>query len=112
MTRNLILAVTALAVCITGCRSPRIDVTIENHTGAPVELLEVAYPSASFGVGRLDTDAVYRYRIQIRGSGSIHLQYNEPVMHLQRQISGPTLTENQSGALRIQLRPGGRADFR
>jgi hypothetical protein len=112
VTRRLLLVATSLALCLAGCRSPRIDVTVENHSGAPIELLEVSYPSASFGVGRLDTDAVYKYRIQIRGSGPIHVQYNEPATHIQRQITGPTVEENQSSSLRIQLLPGGRANFR
>jgi hypothetical protein len=111
VTRRLLLAATSLAICLAGCRSPRIDVTVENRTGAPIELLEVAYPSASFGADRLGSDATYHYRIKIRGSGQIHVQYNEPTTHLQRQITGPTVEENQAGVLRIQLQPGGRASF-
>jgi hypothetical protein len=42
------LAVSAL-IAIAGCHSYHVDATVENRTGAAVKLLEVDYPSASFG---------------------------------------------------------------
>lgn len=109
--RRIVLLALAVA-CLAGCRSPRIAVTVENRTGAAVELLEVDYPSASFGVDRLAAEASYNYRIQIRGSGPVRVQYMDPATHRQFQIAGPTLQERQAGGLQIVLLPGGKADFR
>ena len=73
MTRAHIFALLTLTVALAGCRSPRIDVILQNHTGSAIDLLEVDYPSASFGLEHLDAGATYQYRIQTRGSGPIRL---------------------------------------
>jgi len=94
-----------------GCHSPHIETTIENRTGQPVQLLEVDYPSASFGRNSLAAGEAYHYRIQIRGSGPIKVQYTtvagEPV-----QIEGPALAEGEEGRLEVVLQPKGQAEFR
>jgi hypothetical protein len=95
---------------IAGCRSAHIDVTVENRTGAEAQLLEVDYPSASFGVGSLVADQDYHYRIQVRGSGALKVQYTEAGGH-KEQITGPALTEHQQGRLTVTLLPGGGAEF-
>jgi hypothetical protein len=83
---------------------------VENHTGGPVRLLEVDYPSASFGADSLAAGAVMHYRIQLQGSGPVKVQYtaanNRPV-----QIQGPSASEGQEGKLEIILEPAGKADF-
>lgn len=104
-----ILLVPILAT-VSACHSYHIDATIENRTGAPIQLLEVDYPSASFGVDRLEAGASYRYRFQIRGSDALKVEYSTPEGH-QIKIAGPTLVERQQGQLQIVLLPGGKADF-
>ena len=101
----------ALAASLSACRSPRIDVNVENRTGAAIELLEVDYPTASFGADRLPSGADYRYRFQVRGSGPIKVQYTDPVSRQLRQASGPELHEQQAGAIEILLLPAGRTEF-
>lgn len=103
------LAVAALAAA-TGCHSYHVDATVENRTGAPIQLLEVDYPSASFGANSLAAGAVFHYRIQLRGSGPLKVQYTTPDEH-QVQIAGPSVAERQEGALEIVLLPGGKAEF-
>ncbi len=105
----LALAVTALAAA-TGCHSYHIDATVENRTGSPIQLLEVDYPSASFGSNTLAAGADFHYRIQLRGSGQIKVQYTTPDEH-PVQIDGPAVAERQEGALQIILLPGGKAEF-
>jgi hypothetical protein len=95
---------------VLACHSYHIDATIENRTGAPIQLLEIDYPSASFGINRLEAGAIYRYRFQIRGSDTLKVEYSTPDGH-QVQIVGPTLAERQQGQLQIILLPGGKADF-
>ncbi|MGH9561819.1 MAG: hypothetical protein ACRD3S_10220 [Terracidiphilus sp.] len=98
------------ALILSACHSYHIDATIENRTGAPIQLLEVDYPDASFGADSLATGADFHYRFQIRGSGPIKVSYTgangKPV-----QISGPTLTEQQQGKLLIVLEPAGKVEF-
>ena len=105
-------AVSTLAfslIAINGCRSYRVQVSVENHTGAAVQLLEVDYPSASFGADTLAADANMRYSLQVRGSGPIKVQYT--VGNSQAQVTGPILNEKDQGQLLIVLLPGGKAEF-
>lgn len=106
---SVIAVVTAL-VCLNGCHSYHIEATIENHTGGTVTLLEVDYPSASFGVDTLAADGVFHHRIQTRGSGPISVQYTAADGRA-AQIKGPTLYEGQDGSIEIDLQPGGKAEF-
>ena len=95
---------------LAACRSHHIEATVENRTGAPITLLEVDYPSASFGANSLASNAAFRYRFQVRGSGPLTVQYTAADGR-QVQITGPTLHEKQEGRLEIVLPPGGKAAF-
>jgi hypothetical protein len=95
---------------VAGCHSYHVETAVENRTGGPIQLLEVDYPSASFGADKLDAGQVLHYRIQLRESGPIKVQYTAADGH-QASISGPTVAERQEGSLQILLLPGGKADF-
>ena len=104
-------AVAFLSVFLfAGCHSYHIDATIENRTGAPIQLLEVDYPSASFGADSLAAGADFHHRFQVRGSGQLKVSYTAATGQTV-QISGPTLVERQQGQLQIILEPAGKADF-
>lgn len=105
-TAPILLALAA----ITGCRSHHVEITVENRTGAPVQLLEVDYPSASFGADTLAAGAKLQYRIQVRGSGPVKVQFTG-TGGSQPQIKGPSLSEGEEGQLQIILLPGGKAEF-
>jgi hypothetical protein len=114
--RGWVLAVIALPALMlaAGCHSYHIETTVENRTGAPIQLLEVDYPSASFGADSLAADGVFHYRIQVRGSGPIKVLYTVTGASRAQhsvEIEGPTLTERQEGRLQIVLLPGGKAEF-
>ncbi len=98
-----------LILC-AGCHSYHIEATVQNHTGQPITLLEVAYPSASFGANSLATNASFHYRFQVRGNGPLSVQYTAGNGH-QVQINGPQFYERQQGALDIVLLPDGKAEF-
>ncbi|MGD0095516.1 MAG: hypothetical protein ABSB60_03415 [Terracidiphilus sp.] len=110
--RQLIqLGVLGFAVTwIVGCHSYHVDLTVENRTGGAIQLLEVDYPSASFGADSLAAGAIYRYRVLLRGNGPLKLQYTGGDGK-QVQIEGPSLAEPQDGRLEIVLLPGGKAEF-
>ncbi len=61
-----------------GCKSPHVAVTVENRTGAEVKLLEVDYPSASFGADKLADGADLHYSIAVQGEGQVKVQYTRP----------------------------------
>lgn len=104
-------AIFLLMAFLTGCHSAHIAVTVENRTEAPIELLEVDYPSASFGADRIESGADFHYRIQVRQSGPVKVQYTETPTHTVRQSSGPNLYEGQNGQFEIVLLPAGKMEF-
>ena len=103
------LALTASA-WVAACHSYHIETKVDNRTGESIQLLEVDYPSASFGANSLAAGAVLHYRIQLRGSGPLKVQYTTGNGR-QVQLDGPTLEELQEGRLEIVLLPGGKAEF-
>ena len=100
-----------LAGFTSGCHSYRIEAIVENRTGTAIDLVEVDYPSASFGTDRMAADGNYHYRFQVRGSGPIKVQYTDPSNHQLRQMTGPELFERQEGRIEIVLLPDGTAEF-
>ena len=116
VNRGWVLAAIALPALVlaAGCHSYHIETTVENRTGGAIQLLEVDYPSASFGADSLAAGGVFHYRIQLGGSGPLKVLYTvSDGSRTQRsvQIEGPTLTERQEGRLQIVLLPGGKAEF-
>ena len=109
-THRGILAAALALVGTAGCHSYHIEMTVENRTGGAIQLLEVDYPSASFGADNLAANAIYRYRIQLRGNGPLRVEYTgSDGRH--EEIAGPALVERQEGRIEIVLLPGGKAEF-
>jgi hypothetical protein len=106
-----VLALLPFVAALAGCHSYHIETTIENRTGGPIELLEVDYPSASFGKNALAADADFHYRIQVRGSGRLKVAYATGNGSHSVAIDGPELAEGEEGRLDVVLLPGGKAEF-
>jgi hypothetical protein len=100
----------SFAIALSACHSYHIAVTIRNSTGGAISLLEVDYPSASFGADALASDADFHHLIQTRGSAPLKVQYTA-ANGRQIQITGPTLSEKQQGSIEIILLPDGKAEF-
>ncbi len=100
----------AALVLLSGCHSYHIDATIVNRTGAPIQLLEVDYPDASFGANTIASGADFHYRFTVTGDGPLKVTYTA-ADGKQAQITGPDLANRQQGRLEIVLLPNGRADF-
>jgi hypothetical protein len=98
------------AVCglllFTGCRSAFIAATISNRTDRPIELVEVDYPSASFGTDHLAPGADFHYRFKVIGSGPMSLQWTDAEHH-DHKLAGPDLHENLEGRMTITFTPTG-----
>jgi len=101
-----ILALSAALLLTTGCHSRYIEATVINHTAQTIQLLEVDYPSASFGTQNLAPDAAFRYRFKILGSGPTKLLYTDAA-HQDHTSAGPDLKEGDEGRLTIDINPVG-----
>jgi hypothetical protein len=99
-----ILRVAGLAglMVLAGCRSPYVEADVINATASPVSLVEVDYPSASFGTESLAAGATYHYRFKILGSGATKVLWTDAEHH-DRSVAGPQLSEGQFGTLTVTL---------
>ena len=91
---------------LAGCHSPYVEATVSNHTNEPLRLLEVDYPSASFGTQSLPPGADFHYRFKVLGSGNMKLIYTDADQH-QQKSDGPFLKEGAEGPLIITVGPEG-----
>jgi hypothetical protein len=96
----------AATLTLTGCHSAYIAATVSNHTAEPVSLLELDYPSASFGTQTLAAGEDFHYRFKVLGSGPTTVLWTDPTHH-DHKSSGPTLHENDEGTLTVTLNPAG-----
>jgi hypothetical protein len=97
-------AVAIALIALTGCRAPNVDATISNRTSTPITLIEVDYPSASFGTQSLAPSADYRYSFSVIGTGPLKLHYTDASGH-DHTSTGPTLAEGARGPLQILVTP-------
>jgi hypothetical protein len=97
------LAALALAA-LTGCHSHYVSIDVHNLSGNPISLLEVDYPSASFGVDTLAAGATYHYRVKILGDGPTKILWTDRVQQ-PHTVPGPNLSEGQEGTLSADINP-------
>jgi hypothetical protein len=104
----------ALAICalvfLSGCHSHYIQATITNGSGAEVDVVQVDYPSASFGVQTLAPGQNFHYRFKLLGSGNIKLGFLD-AHKAEHHVTGPWLNEGQEGTLRIIISSQEHAEF-
>jgi len=100
----LVLSLTLMA--LTGCHSPYVAATVSNRTTRTIELLEVDYPSASFGTQSLAPGADFHYRFKVLGSGNVKLLYTDDI-HKDHKSDGPFLKEGTEGSLAITIADSG-----
>ncbi|MGA1981364.1 MAG: hypothetical protein ABSG84_02745 [Acidobacteriaceae bacterium] len=96
---NLLLALAAL-LTLTGCHSAYIAATIANRTPEPLSLIEVDYPSASFGTQALAPGQDFHYRFKVLGNGATAILWTDAAHH-DHKNSGPTLREGDEGTLTV-----------
>ena len=106
MGRLAAVAGLVVAMSAGGCKSPYVNATVKNDTGATVTLVEVDYPSASFGRESLAAGVAYPYRFKILGSGTTKVSWTD-AERKQHASTGPELHEGQHGQLEITLTPTG-----
>ncbi|QNI33737.1 hypothetical protein H7849_07400 [Alloacidobacterium dinghuense] len=108
--RKAFAAVLLFSLTFTGCRSAFVSATITNNSAAPVTLIEVDYPSASFGVGALAPGAQFHYRFKIQGGGPIKLQFTD-ASGKAHTASGPDLQQGEQGTLQMNIESSGNISW-
>ncbi len=73
-------------------------------------MVEVDYPSASFGVGNLDSNSQFHYRFKIQGSGPVKIEFTDGHGQV-HTVEGPTLNQGQEGRLTIAIDPNGKVNW-
>jgi hypothetical protein len=99
------LAALTLLAAATGCHSHYIEADITNSTATPLTLVELDYPSASFGTEALPAGATYHYRFKILGDGPTKLLWTDASRH-DHTVAGPQLREGQEGSLAVTITDG------
>ncbi len=100
------LALAALVVLATGCHSAFIEATVSNRTDKPISLVELDYPSASFGTQTLAPGGEYHYRFKLLGSGDLKLLYTD-ASRTDHTVAGPHMNEGDEGSLTVTVTPAG-----
>ena len=98
------LLATFILAALTGCHSHYVAVDIHNTTPQPITLVELDYPTASFGVDTLAAGATYHYRFKILGDGPTKLLWTDAARQ-QHTAAGPSLSEGQEGNLDAAITP-------
>lgn len=85
-----------------GCHSAYVEADVTNSTGGPISLLEVDYPSASFGKEALADGATFHYRFKILGNGGTKVIWTDAARK-EHTVAGPDLQEGEEGHLTVTL---------
>ena len=85
---------------VVGCHSAFIEATVVNGTGKPLALVEVDYPSASFGTQDLAPGGEYHYRFKVLGTGATKVLWTDAA-HADHTANGPELREGDEGKLTV-----------
>lgn len=95
-----------LLLALTSCHSAFVDATVSNRTTSAIPLIEVDYPTASFGTQNLAPGADFHYRFKVLGTGPLKVIYTDSTRH-EQQATGPELKEGAEGPLEILFTASG-----
>lgn len=103
---SLACSVSVIAMLgLSGCRSRYVEATVHNGSGAAVSVVEVDYPSASFGKETLADGADYHYRFKIQGDGPLKVLWTDAGNH-DHSVAGPVIREGDEGTLVVTIKAG------
>jgi hypothetical protein len=86
----------------SGCHSAYVEAVVRNDSGAAVSLVELDYPSASFGTETLAAGGEYHYRFKILGNGPTKVIWTDSARK-EHTVAGPELQEGLQGRLTVAL---------
>jgi hypothetical protein len=102
-TRDLTLLLIAAAMAfLTGCHSAYVTATVSNHGSSSVSVVQVEYPSASFGTQTIAPGHDFKYRFKVLGSGSMKITYTDSTQ-AEHKFVGPQLKEGDEGSLSVVI---------
>ena len=93
-------------VALAGCRSHYIQATITNQSSETLSVIQVDYPSASFGTQTLVPGQTFHYQFKIQGSGPTKLTWLT-AERKELHSTGPQLQEGEEGQLAITIPASG-----
>jgi hypothetical protein len=93
-------------LALAGCRSANINATVSNRTAKPISLIQVEYPSASFGTQSLGPGQDFKYRFKVLGSGTMKITFDDAAQS-EHKSTGPSLNEGSEGTLAIVVTDAG-----
>ncbi len=96
------VGVAMVLVGISGCHSAYVEADVKNATASPIKLVEVDYPSASFGKETLGAGETYHYRFKILGNGDTKVIWTDSSQK-EHTVKGPELREGQEGPLVVTI---------
>jgi len=102
--RSFSLSALAAVLALAGCHSAIIDATISNRGAEPLSLVEVDYPSASFGTQSLAPGRDFHYQFKVLGNGPTTILWTDAAHH-DHKSSGLYLHEGEEGKLIILINP-------
>ncbi len=100
------LIMAGVGVGLVGCHSAFVEATVVNHTDKALPLVEVDYPSASFGTQDLAPGAEYHYRFKVLGTGVTKVLWTD-AGHVDHTANGPELREDDEGKLTVTFGAAG-----
>jgi UDP-3-O-[3-hydroxymyristoyl] glucosamine N-acyltransferase len=102
-SKGLILLILGVAgMGLLGCHSKFVEADVVNRSGMAVSLVEVDYPSASFGTDAIAAGAKYHYRFKILGDGPTKVIWTDEKQK-EHTVAGPDLKEGQEGKLTVTI---------
>ncbi len=101
----------SLTTLLGGCHSAFVQSSVQNRTNSPLHLIEVDYPSASFGIEALGPNSTFQYRFKIQGSGNLKLSYTD-ASGKSHHFVGPEVKEGQEGNLIVAIGSADSVDWK
>lgn len=102
MWKSICPGLLGAVLLLTGCKSPFVDAVVRNNSQRTITLVEVDYPSASFGWQALEPGSERHYRFKVLGSGPATLTFVDGSGKEHRE-SGPLLHEGAFGSLQVTI---------
>lgn len=97
---------TSALLLLGGCHSAFVSATLLNQTKSTIPLIEVDYPSASFGTENLAPGMKFHYRFKVLGSGPVKVIYTDGSQK-EKHVTGPSLQEGAQGPFLITFAEDG-----
>lgn len=89
----------------SGCHSAYVNATVSNRSASTISLVQVEYPSASFGTQSIAPGQDFKYRFKVLGSGNMKITYTDTAQ-VEHKFTGPELKEGNEGSLGIVVGDG------